>query len=68
MLSVLKTVGTKLLSFVTGLSQRLLTLFSLLITVVCCVFFIYGLLHHSAFYCLFSITGVLAFTWVNKQT
>lgn len=64
----IKKAGTKVLSFITGLSQRLLTLFSLFITVICCVTFIYGLYIGSNFHCLFSILGIVAFTWVNKQT
>lgn len=68
MLPFIKKLGTKLLTFITGLSQRLLILFSLFITVICCVTFVYGLYIHSNFFCLFSLLGVVSFTWVNKQT
>ena len=68
MLPFIKKLGTKLLTFITGLSQRLLILFSLFITVICCVAFVYGMYTHSNFFCLFSLLGVVAFTWVNKQT
>lgn len=68
MLSYIKRIGVYILKFFTGLLMRLLTLLSLLIPVVCCVVFLYGLYAHSNFYSLFSILGAVAFVYVNKQT
>lgn len=68
MLPYIKRIMTSILSFFTGALMRLLILLSLLIPVVCCIVFLYGLCIHSDFYCLFSLLGAVAFVYVNKQT
>lgn len=68
MIPFIKRLGVKVLKVFTGTLQRLLILLSLVIIVLCCVGFIYGLIVHSNFYCLFSAVGAVAFTWINKQT
>ena len=72
MLTVLKRalerVVTLLLKIFTGTLQRALVVLSLLISVMCCILFIYGLYAHSSFYCFFSVVGAVAFVYINKQT
>lgn len=68
MLQILKNIGTTVLKFITGTAQRLLILLSLMIAVMCCISFIYGLLYHSEFYVVSSVVGGAVFTWINKQT
>lgn len=68
MINFLQTVIEGSLKFLTGTLQRLLVFLSLVIPVVCCVSFLYGLYSHSPFYSFFSALGAVAFVYVNKQT
>ena len=68
MLSKLQRLGQHLIRAITGLLNRLLVFLSLLITVLGCVSFIYGLYSESIFYCIFGVVGSIAFVYVNKQT
>lgn len=68
MLSLIQKFGTVVLSKLTGLLLRLLTLLSLFITVLGCISFLYGIYAEKSFYCIFGLLGTLVFTYVNKQT
>ena len=58
----------KLLTFVATTLNRLLVISSLVIAVLCCGAFMYGLLTLNYKLCIVSSAGAVAFVWVNKQT
>jgi hypothetical protein len=68
MLSRLQILVKLLVSKVTGALQRLLVFLSLLIAVVGCVSFLYGVITENPFYCAVGVVGSVAFVYVNKQT
>ena len=68
MLSRLQILAKLLVSKVTGVLLRLLVFLSLLIAVVGCVSFLYGVATENPFYCIAGAVGSVAFVYVNKQT
>ena len=68
MLSKLQVLIKSLVSVFTGTLHRLLVFLSLLISVVGCVSFLYGVITENPFYCAVGAVGSVAFVYVNKQT